>query len=509
MWKLRDVRGDTQGLLLFSILLLALLRGGLYASFLPPWGLIDEEQHIHYIQHLAEQSAIPLVGQTYLSREIVNSLFETRRWEVFHWRAHDSRDPMTWGLEGHSYEGYQPPLFYILFVPLYVALPSDILVKVYGLRWAMVCLALLTVWMAYRLAAELFPLPRLLPYLLCLLLVMIPERTISVSRVNNDVLLEVVSTAFIWGCTRAMLKGLTVRQSQLLGLLFGLGVLTKTSAAVLFVLLPFVFWMNRHTANLRKCVLWTGGIAVVLIAPFVARNLWLYGDLTGFAAFRVIAGAAPRVLTGQSLAAATWDLFRHFWVVWWKGSVAAASPIVNGFMAVLAVLSIMSLVGLVRYLREQYARDPRETRIIIAYACAVGSCAAAILASYFSGSVPVIQGRFFLPAIVPAVILFCWGLWRYSFGKAALLTTIGALAIVDALALFANLLPYFYYWSAFVEDGVPKPYTPLDWQVAWNLFYLRLLSDKPAVLQPMLVWLLPLYLAGLAFVGGVLKKCNL
>ena len=36
------------------LLLLAFLHGALYALFLPPWGLIDEAQHLHYIQYIAE-----------------------------------------------------------------------------------------------------------------------------------------------------------------------------------------------------------------------------------------------------------------------------------------------------------------------------------------------------------------------------------------------------------------------------------------------------------------------
>src|SRR3989304_130835 len=113
MMRLRSALESPKTLML-SILLLGLFHGGLYASFLPPWGLIDEEQHVHYIQSLAVHQEIPLVGKTYLSQDIVDSLFETRRWEVFHWPTPQSRDPRAMGLEGHSYEGYQPPLFYLL-----------------------------------------------------------------------------------------------------------------------------------------------------------------------------------------------------------------------------------------------------------------------------------------------------------------------------------------------------------------------------------------------------------
>src|SRR5258707_13519757 len=125
-WPIARRRPDW---ILLMILVLALLRGGLYASYLPPWGLVDEEQHLHYVQYLAEHQAIPVVGQTYLSAEIIDSLFATHRWEIFHWPGPPSHAPESMGLEGYSYEGYQPPLAYLALVPIYWLLPGDILTK--------------------------------------------------------------------------------------------------------------------------------------------------------------------------------------------------------------------------------------------------------------------------------------------------------------------------------------------------------------------------------------------
>jgi len=498
-----------------SVLPVALLHGGLYASFLPPWGLIDEEQHLHYIQHLAERRAIPIVGQTYLSSEIVESLFTTRRFAIFHWPTPTSHDPREMGLEGHSYEGYQPPLFYMLLAPLYAVLPDDILIRLYCLRWAVVGLSLLTVWMTYGIVTQLFPQHRTLPCFAGLLLALLPERTASVSRLNNDVLLEVMATAFVWVYTRTTLEGLSLRRSQLLGLLFGLGVLTKTSMGVLVVLLPFAFWTNRHASKRQLSALWTGGIATVLILPLVARNLWLYGDLTGFTTFRALNRAfgvfSSPGITLQTVLSAALDLFRHFWVVWWKGSLATTNPVVNGFYVALALLSGCSLAGVARYLqaRHQPSGWDRRAQAILMYLLAIASCAISVLISYFAGSVPVIQGRFLLPVITPIVILFSWGLWHSSCRKVVAVATLGVLLVVGALSLFGNLLPYFYYWSAFVENGVPQPHTPLGLREVWALFYPRFLSDKPAGMRAMLVWMLPLYAASLGFAGAMFGRANL
>ena len=408
------------------------------------------------------------------------------------------------GFEGHSYQGYQPPLSYVLLAPVYAILPDDMLVKLYSLRWVMVGLSLLTVWMTYRMSHELFPQWRTFPYLACLLLAVLPERTASISRVNNDVLLEVIATALVWVCVRITLRGLSVRRSQWLGLLMGLGILTKMSMAGLMVMVLFVFWMNRRRPGWYRGTLWTSGITAVLITPFIARNLWLYGDWTGFSSFLAIRGYYESTLNLATLISSVMDLFRHFWVIWWKSASPGTNSLLNGVWILLAVLCGFSLVGSMKYLRR-HRNEQQRVQVFLMFALAIIGYAVSALIIYLTGIEPVIQGRFLLPVIAPIVILFSWGLWNNPHGETVLLATCGILVVLDALSLFGNLMPYFYYWSAFVENGVPMPYTPLSVPEAWAVFYPRFLDDKPAWLQPLLIWMLPVYAGAVAFVAVALK----
>lgn len=498
-------------LVLTSILLVAVMRGALYASFMPPWGLIDEEQHVDYIQHLVEEHAIPVVGQTYLSGKIIDSLFATRRWEVFRWPTPASRDPREMGFEGHSYEGYQPPLYYILLAPLYVALPGDILIKLFALRWAMVGLSLLTVWMTYRIAQRLFPQSSLWPLLASLLLIVIPERTMAVSRVNNDVLLEVVATAFLWVCTSAILEGISIRRARLLGVLFGLGVLTKMSMLVLAVALAFVFYANRRLPSVRRSALWAGGLGLILILPMVLRNLWLYGDLTGFGAFRQFAAFSPPGFSGPALVQAIADLFRNSWVIWWRGATVGSEPFINALYGLLALSSAASLVGLVRFLRAQYhsKSGDRDLLVVLMYLLAILGYASAILYGYFDGEIPVVQGRFLLPVICPIAILFVLGLSQSRYSITIYVATVGILLVADALSLFGNLLPYFYFWSTLEGYSAEQTHRALNWLRELAHFYGRLLSDKPRVMAYVLPGLTVGYLASLAFVFLRIRKLML
>lgn len=501
MWKRLSRRYALAGLGWVSIVLLAVFHGGAYATLLPPWGLIDEEQHVHYIQYLVEHGTPPTVGEVYLSAEVVEGIRRAGRWETFHWAAPAAQDPQGMGLEGHSYEGYQPPLFYILSAPLYLVSPDDILLKVYIIRWEAIGLSLLTVWMAYRWASELFPGQNAIPYFTSLILVLIPERAAAVSRVNNDVLLEVVSMAFVWACTRAMLDGLSLKRSLTIGVLLGLGVLSKMTMGLLAVLLPFLLWKNRK-GWVRHGVL-IGVTAGLLIIPLVWHNLWLYGDLTGFAAFRRLNDTftviRPPAVTVRTVLTAVWDLFRHFWVVWWKGARAARTPVVEAICVLLTVIGGAALWQVVRNLRS----DGRLKVAVSAYLSAIVVYAVAVLMAYFSGRVPVVQGRFFLPVVGPVVLLFAWGVWSMPRGEWVMSFAVGLLMVLGVLSLFGNLLPYFYYWSAFVVQGVPQPYTPPGLRAGWEIFYGRFLHDKPRVVQ----WAAPvvtvLYGLSLALAGAV------
>ena len=501
-------------LVLGLILLLALLHGSLYAVFLPPWGLIDEQQHFHYVQHLVEERSIPVVGQTYLSPEIIESLFATRRWEVFHWSPPGSSDPEEMGLQVHSYEGYQPPFFYLLLAPLYAVLPGGVLTKLYALRLAAVCLSLLTIWIAFRTASDLFPRAPWLPYGVALMLALLPERVMAVSRVNNDVLLEVVAAAFIWVWTGAMWQGLSGRNARLMGVLFGLGVLTKASMAVLGVVLLALFWFQRRESDLWKYGLWTSSISGLIIVPWVVRNFVVYGDGMGFGGFRALnetfrVVASPPV-TWRNLVSAGVDLFRHFWVVWWKGGSAGANPVVSILLVGVGLLSGLVVFNLLRLLKEPgaYGVEERERCVLGTYLLAVGAYAAAVLVSYFTGKIPIIQGRFFLPVVVPAVLLVGRGLELQRRGKHLFAGFLVFLLGLDTLSLFGNLLPYHYYWSAFVGEGALQDPAALSSCEAWRLFIQRLLRDKPPQIQRLMVWVFLFYLVVLPFAGLAFWRVN-
>ena len=477
------------------------------ALYLPPWGLIDEEQHLDYIRSLAEEGTVPVASRTPLSPQIIESLFRSHRWSTFHWPTPPSNDPADLGLEGYSYEGFQPPLYYVLMAPIFRLLPGGVLASLFALRLVAVALSLVTVWITWRIASDIFSGNALLSLLPPLILVLLPERTMAASRVNNDVLLEPIAAAFFWVAVRVLLHGFTVRRSLALGLFLGLGFLTKTSMAILVLALPCILWFRRHDPGLMTKTLAAVAPATALGAPLILRNLRLYGDWSGFAGFRVMANFAGPQRSLSALVTAAQNLFGNFWVVWWQGAEVGSWPGLTLARLLLAALCLASAVGLWRSARTPSGSVVREPLPILGLALVlVFGCGLAVLWAYFGGEVPVIQGRFLLPVMAPIVLLLGYGLWQAPGRAISIPLLLGLLIAVDLADFFGNLLPWFYLSSQFFHAGQPLVMPALTASQAWETAWPAFLSDKPSLLRPWLWMVLPIELAALATVGVAFRR---
>ncbi len=69
-----------QTLYLVLMVLLGILYAAQYALVMPPWGLLDETQHYHYIQVIAEEHRLPVMWQDKFSKAVVDSVFEVKRY---------------------------------------------------------------------------------------------------------------------------------------------------------------------------------------------------------------------------------------------------------------------------------------------------------------------------------------------------------------------------------------------------------------------------------------------
>ena len=165
---------------LFGTLWTYLLLAALYAVNTPRWEIPDEPAHYNYVRTIAEQSALPVLQAGDYDQAYLEAI-KARKF------------PPEMPVDGIRYESHQPPAYYVLAAPFYLAgeaaAPDARLMglRLYSALWGTVLLALI-----WRLAAQIFPDDELVPLLATGLAAFVPQHLAMAAGVNNDLLAEVV-----------------------------------------------------------------------------------------------------------------------------------------------------------------------------------------------------------------------------------------------------------------------------------------------------------------------------
>jgi hypothetical protein len=487
-------RGAVRGLGIL-IILLALCHALLYAITMPPWDLLDEAPHFHYVQMIAEEHRLPIMWQDKLSPEIVDSMYAVKRWEVHGWPT-PSREEFPNLLESESYEAYQPPLYYALLALVYPWAPADVLGKLFTLRIASAilgCVTLIVAWMSTRL---LWPDRDWMAVVATLFVALLPERVAATARVSNDVLLEVTSALAFGALALIVARGPSWKRSMLLGLALAAAVLSKPSA---WMLVPIAFLSWLWAAKLRWRASWHVlkqswlilALPALVALPLLQRNLVLYHDLSGVQAFMERTGPFAQGPFPVLLALSIRDLLVNSWAIVWDGSQVVSKPSA-GFLQAALVLETALLAGVIVYstLKRKRRHDCIADWMLFTGGLTLVVFAASTVTGYIRGFLPVVQGRFMLPAMLPTAWLLAASLWQM------------AAQWRDLLALLLLFLETALGMSVLFFHSLPKFYAPSGvgflgyWQQSLYLLFspAGMFRDKPAW-----VGVEALGLAGVAF----------
>ena len=313
------------------------------------------------------------------------------------------------------FETHQPPLYYLLCVPVQIMSGGS----VFAVRMVAAILQLLTILVVFRALRDVFP-ERPAVYLGgAAYVAFLPSQAQLSGAITNDSLTTLLCAVLFWKLARLFRRDRHWRDSVLIGVTLGVGLLTKSSVLQLIPIIAVAFafsvWLGRRTARqavLDFCI--AIGIGLLIAAPWLIRNILLYGDPL---ALHIFQQTGPAYLREDIMTAFGWSFgdyarnvgVRSFATFWYlldpnlplRHFTGDAGPLV-----VVLVLALVSLFGVYKG-SKQGEGAVVERRFL-------GFCILAILiiAPFFLKFVLTYfqaQGRYFLPVLLPAAAVTAAG----------------------------------------------------------------------------------------------------
>lgn len=426
---------------LILVVLLYLTIGALYAVYTPAWQAPDEPAHYNYVQQLV-QRRLPVIepgdyDQEYLMEVVFISRFAARH----------PLDPI-------EYEDWQPPLYYLLQAPNFAVYNGSLL----ALRILSLLFGAGVVILAHASVRRLFPEAEWLALAAAVFVAFIPQHLAMMSSVNNDTLAELLLAAILYVLAIiGQSDDRRVRDYVLLGLLLGLGYLTKASVypvtIVIAVVLAWRFW---HAWRLMmRAALLVLIPALLLGALWWLRNLAVYGglDVLGKAAHDRVVVGQPRTVewvaqygileTAERFIETT---FNSFWGQFGWMTVPMNHPTwLYPLLWLLTGVAALGLIAAAYVERDSWAQYTFPILLL-------GTLFILTLTVHIGYNVTFVQhqGRYLFPALVPIATGFAAGLgfwirplrrrwppvmWAIPTGLAL------ALIALDLYALFRVIVP--------------------------------------------------------------------
>jgi len=350
-----------------------------YIFYTPVFYAPDEQSHFNYIKYLSEQGSFPVLTK-------------------------GMGDP------ANEWEYHQPPLYYSLLVPGYLATNAifhSLTITVYALRLCSLVLWALNIWLGILLLKRLGVTEDLLWLGTLALGCLLPTYVFVSSAINNDNLLITLSTGIL--CVLAA-RSPSLKSSTILGVLLGLSLLVKASAVVLFpaVGLFFLFECFRGRMSWRTAIAFLSAIhvlAALIYGPWAIRNWQVYGTFMP-EGLSVAMKSWPSAVDG--LLSAAHNLVKTFW------SVSGISNDIGYPFPLLGMCyGLMAVAGFALNRKQ----DPQSTANV--WALPNSSICVAVGFAILVNVMLVLrlgylygmgQGRHLFPLLYPIALVLAWGL---------------------------------------------------------------------------------------------------
>lgn len=327
------------------------------------------------------------------------------------------------------------------------------------MRVLSVCMGAIAVWSVYAIARLVFPQNTSLPIAVATFTAFNPEFLFITSAVNNDNLVAMLSALILLLLVRLIIgESAGARVWISVGVLLGVGVWTKMSMLA-FIPLAGVAALVVARRRGESCARSSALIAIpalIVAAPWLARNWVTYGDPLGWAVLRQVTDAVGAPMRLADYPAWLWSFFQSFWGRF-GGAIHVQMP--APIYIALGVLTLIAFVGIVRWLSNHTDRQPltadRDLLGFLALHCAFIALLLIVWANTNQGTD---QARLAYPALAAINIFFVAGLaaWVPTHRQKLFARALGGgMFAFGAIVLVGFLLPLYSAPPRLALDAVP------------------------------------------------------
>lgn len=436
--KTHEVKRSPVRTIAAAVALLSILLAVTNSLLNPPFEPPDELQHYQFVRDLIDERRLPVQGLD----EPISQAHQPPLYYVFgallsfpfndtgipernaHWTSYRPgsihRDNKNQFLPGEAF-----------------AFPyagTALAVRILRL-WSILLMAL-TLLVVWRLGHELWPDDPWKRLLLLAVMALLPMFVYLGSSVNNDNLVILLGALTLSLTARALKNGFAWSTTILIGLVWGLALLSKLTGLLLLVpwSLGLIWYSVKHrswpTLVSRGAII--AGIALAMSGWWFIRNYRLYGEFLGLEPMLDIWGERSTTSFDQlPIAGILSYLWTNFWGRFGYGQVMLPRSVYWLFTG----LAIAAGIGLVLLLRERRKKNRlaqvRGIWWVFGATCAMYLFA---LAYYISRSPTGANSRYMFPVLPAIAALLAAGLAALHPSRRVVVATVALLAV---LAVFS------------------------------------------------------------------------
>jgi hypothetical protein len=396
---------------LWAILLAAFLLSVSFAVRVPLNNNPDESSHRDYIRLMVEQKGLVMFVPSKGRRPLPAHVKETMQ----------RREGMTELPEGaiSRDETHQPPLYYALAALVFAITGGGSLL---ALRLVALPFQLATVWVAWKLGKDLFPNRPEIATALAAFVAFLPTQAQLGGAISNDAATHFFCALIVWRMARFFAphiapphRAYAWGEGALLGLFFGLGLLTKLTVLQLFPVLfvACALAVKQKRITFADTIGVFGGAVLVglaIAAPWLARNQMLYGDFLAQTIYKATGPNFSPSAISQAFGWSSADYARNMGLrslaSFWYFLAPDLPP--KQFVGPAPLLLLALALALLPLFGLYKASKERLNEPVFSFAMLVPLCLVPFFVKFIY-EVFQAQGRYFLPSLLAVALVSVGG----------------------------------------------------------------------------------------------------